>query len=73
VNAPTPEEVLASFTGEELQSLAERRLDAERRAGEERTADLADRYWGLALGHYRQGHQPPPWPADAPPLPRRGA
>jgi hypothetical protein len=45
VTAPTPEEVLANFTGEELQALAERRLDAERRHDWQEIADRAERFW----------------------------
>jgi hypothetical protein len=54
----------------ELRYLADAAWLVERRVGELATAALADLWWGPALGHYRQGHRPPPYPADAPALPR---
>jgi hypothetical protein len=63
---------LLSLGSEELRHLADAAWLAEQRAAERRTAALADVLWGPALGLYRQGHRPPPFPADAPPLsPRR--
>ena len=45
-------------------------LETERQAAEERIARLAELYDQPAVGHYRrQGHRPPPYPADALPLP----
>jgi hypothetical protein len=39
-------------------------------AGAANTARLAALLWDQpALGAHRHGHQPPPWPDDAPPLP----
>ena len=44
-------------------------LEAERAAAVERTARQAEVYERAALGAYRGGHPPPPFPAEAPPLP----
>jgi hypothetical protein len=64
--------VVLTFSAAELAHLAEARRLLEYRLGEERTARLAALLWDLpALGWYRRYHQPPPWPADAPPLPTR--
>jgi hypothetical protein len=62
---------LLALGSEELRHLADAAWLAERRVAELRTAALAGLWWGPALGAYRKNHHPPPYPADAPPLPPR--
>ncbi len=61
--------VLVSLSSAELYDLAEARWQLERRLAEERIARLSDIWWGPTLGAFPR--PPRPYPADAPPLPRR--
>jgi hypothetical protein len=62
---------MLALGSEKLGHLAHAAWLIERRRAEKRIARLADVVWGPALGAYRKHHQPPPYPPDAPPLPRR--